>query len=316
MDKLFSEIFGCYYKTITEILNNAPLTEKDVENIIKRNGYQESCFHILPLLKELPFLEKKEDKYYSLLNNKINLPLTNIEKQWLNSIAVDPKFKLFNEKIKTNKEEILFNQNIFKYFDRYSDGDDFKNEDYIKNFKKINNAINKKEIIEITYKPPKQLENITGYYMPLQIEFSTKDNKFRFFAARIFKNKMVDYVCINIGRIIEIKESTQSFKDIDKIDKYIKKFEKKEIVEIEIYDLRNAIERFMIEFSTYEKESEFNQENGTCKTKIFYRKNEECEILMKILSFGPVIKIISACPLKDKIVEKINYQYKLNKSRK
>ena len=313
MDKLFSEIFGCYYKTITEIINNSPITEENLKNIIIKNGFQESYFHLLPLIKDLPFIEKRGDKYYSLLNNKIKIPLTNIEKAWLKSISQDTKFKLFNKNTDIEAENNLYENNLFKYFDRYSDGDNFNDEKYIENFKRINKALDNKEIVEITYRTTKQQENITGFYIPLQIEFSSKDNKFRFFAARIFKQKVVDYVCINFSRISEIKESSEILNNREKINSYIKKFEKKEIVEVEIKNSRNAIERFMIELSTYEKESEFNPEKGTCTTKIYYRKKDECEILMKILSFGPVVKGLSACQLKEKLKEKINIQFNLNK---
>lgn len=315
MDKIFLEIFGCYYKTITDIINNAPLTEEEVQKIIRNNGFSESFFHLLPILNELPFIEKKGDKYYSLLKNKIRLPLTTLEKSWLKVILDNKRIKLFNNEIKENIDNIepLYKEIFFKFFDRYSDGDDYSSNEYISNYRKITEALKNKEIIEITYKPLKQKEEITGYYLPTQIEYSNKDDKFRFFAARIFNNKIVDYVCINIGRIKNITKSNQRLENIEKLEKYIKKFEKKEVIELEIYNKRNAIERFMIEFSTYEKQSIFNQENETCKAKIFYRKNEEYEILMKILSFGPVIKILTPCPIKDKIIEKINTQFKLNK---
>ena len=315
MDKIFSEIFGCYYKTITDIINSTPLTDEEVQSIIRNNGFSESSFHLLPIINELPFIEKRGDKYYSLLKNKIRLPLTTLEKSWLKVIFNNKRIKLFDDanKEKLDNIEPLYKEHFFKYFDRYSDGDDYSSEEYISNYNKITKALKNKDIIEITYKPLKQKEEITGYYLPTQIEYSNKDDKFRFFAARIFNNKIVDYVCINIGRIKNITKSNQTLKNIEKLEKYIKKFEKKEVIEIEIYNKRNAIERFMIEFSTFEKQSEFNQENGVCTAKIFYRKNEEYEILMKILSFGPVIKVLTACSLKNKIIEKINNQFKLNK---
>ena len=174
MNKLFSEIFGCYYKTITEIVNNTPINEEDVKNIIIKNGFEESYFHFLPLLKELPFLEKKGDKYYSLLQNKIKMPLTTIEKSWLKAIYNNEKIKLFEHNLEEQLQDIapIYQENIFKYYDKYSDGDDYENEKYISNFKKINYALENKEIVEITYKPPKQKEEITGYYLPIKIERS------------------------------------------------------------------------------------------------------------------------------------------------
>ena len=100
MNKLFSEIFGCYYKTITEIVNNTPINEEDVKNIIIKNGFEESYFHFLPLLKELPFLEKKGDKYYSLLQNKIKMPREHLRefKSILKVLRVCTGFRKFHQK--------------------------------------------------------------------------------------------------------------------------------------------------------------------------------------------------------------------------
>ena len=97
MNNLFSEIFGCYYRVVQEIVNNAPLSEIEIQKIIRENGFAESCFYILPMLQELPFIEKKGDKYYSLLENKIKLPLTNIEKSWLKAISLDERFTLLSK---------------------------------------------------------------------------------------------------------------------------------------------------------------------------------------------------------------------------
>ena len=49
----------------------------------------------------------------------------------------------------------------------------------------------------------------------------------------------------------------------------------------------------MIEFSTYKKQSEYNEETQTCTTKIYYRKMDELEVLIKLLSFGPTIKVLA-----------------------
>ena len=73
MNSLFSEIFGCYYKVITEIVNNSPLSVDEIRNTINENGFAESCFHLLPKLETLPFIEKIDGKYYSLLENKIKI---------------------------------------------------------------------------------------------------------------------------------------------------------------------------------------------------------------------------------------------------
>jgi len=296
MNDLFSEIFGCYYKIMTEIVNNAPLTIDEVLEVIKQNGYEESSFHLLPLLEELPFIEKKEGKYYSLLKNKIKMPVTDIEKRWLKAVMQDPKFKLFAEEyelLECDNIQPSHEQSQFRYYDKYSDGDDFENHYYKKFFRKINNAMNTKTPVKIVYKSPKKGRITSRHYIPLKFEFSPKDDKFRFFAARIQDDMIKEYVCLNMGRILDVRNSRETCSGEIELESHLEIFDCEEPVTVEIYDERNAIERFMIEFSSYKKQSIFNDETKTCTTKVYYRKTDETEILIKLLSFGPMIKVLA-----------------------
>lgn len=296
MNNLFSEIFGCYYRVVLEIVNNAPLSEVEIQKIIRENGFVESCFYILPLLKELPFIEKKGDKYYSLLENKIKLPLTNIEKSWLKAISLDERFQLLSKDFDYSQLggiSPLYEQEFFKYYDRYSDGDNFSDDSYIKYFYQINKAMENKDVLKIIYRSPKHDKITIGHYIPLKFEFSSKDDKFRFFSARIRNGSVDDYVCLNMGRVLDVRASQEKFEGVLNLEKHMGKFEMEEPVVVEVYDKRNAIERFMVEFSSYKKYSEFDSATNTCKTKIFYRKTEELEILIKLLSFGPVLRVLT-----------------------
>lgn len=315
MNSLFSEIFGCYYKVITEIVNNSPLSVDEIRNIISQNGFAESCFHLLPKLDALPFIEKKDDKYYSLLKNKIKIPVTNIEKSWLKAISQDSRFDLFAEnydKHKLDDIEPLYEQEQFKYYDKYSDGDDFGNCYYQKYFRKINAAIENSTPIKIVYQNPKGRITI-NHYIPVKFEFSPKDDKFRFFAARIQNGKLIAYVCLNMGRILDVRNSDEIYKGKLNLEAHIEKFDSEEHVIVEIYNQRNAIERFMVEFSTYKKNSEFDDSAKTCTTKIYYRKADEIEVLIKLLSFGPTLKVLGPERFLKLFKYRIQKQYEIIK---
>lgn len=296
MNNLFSEIYNCYYTIITEIVNNAPITVQEIKKRIKENGFSETHLFLFPLLDELPFLEKKGDTYYSLLENKIHIPLTQLEKAWIKAVSKDCRFQLF-----TGSADIPFLKNVnplflqenFTYYDRFFDGDDYENPLYQKNFKTINTAIDKKKILKILYQSPRREEITSGDYLPIKFEFSSKDNKFRVITAKILKNKIVDYVLLNMARIVDVKETDRTYEYAIDFGQTIKKFNAEKPVVVEIYNQRNAIERFMIEFSTYKKQSEYNEETQTCTTKIYYRKMDELEVLIKLLSFGPTIKVLA-----------------------
>lgn len=316
MNNLFSEIFGCYYKVITEIVNNSPISVNNIMQIINKNGFEESCFHLLPKIEALPFIEKRGDKYYSLLENKIKLPLTTLEKSWLKAISSDARFDLFNkifDKSKLEEFEPLFEENQYKYYDKYSDGDDFCSENYKENFYKINDAIEKSKLIKIVYKSPKRDKVTVGHYIPIKFEFSSKDDKLRIFATRILDNKTKDYFCLNLNRILEVRYSNKTFDGNVNLDRHIEKFNSTEPIIVEIHNERNAIERFMVEFSTYQKNSEFNEETQTCTTKIYYRKSDETELLIKLLSFGPTLKVLGSKRFISLIKTRIQKQYEMIK---
>lgn len=316
MNSLFSEIFGCYYKVITEIVNNSPLSIDEIRNIINKNGFAESCFHLLPKLEVLPFIEKRDGKYYSLLENTIKMPITNIEKSWLKAISNDARFNLFVEnydKSKLDDIEPLYEQEQFKYYDKYSDGDDFDNYNYQKHFHKINNAMENGTIVKIVYQSPKREKLLIGHYIPLRFEFSPKDDKFRFFSAQIIKGKIIDYVCLNMGRIVDVRTLNETFKGKLNFESHIEKFDCEEPVVVEVYDDRNAIERFMVEFSTYRKNSEFDNNTRTCITKIYYRKTDEIEVLIKLLSFGPTLKVLGPERFLKLFKYRIKKQYEMIK---
>lgn len=316
MNSLLSEIFGCYYKVVTEIVNNSPLSIDEIKQIIEENGFSESCFHLLPKIETLPFIEKRGCKYYSLLENKIKLPLTNIEKSWLKAITNDVRFELFAPNYSNlifDKIEPLYNQADFKFYDKYSDGDDFNNYYYKKYFNKINAALNTKTPIKIIYKSPKNRITV-NHYIPLKFEFSSKDDKFRFFAARIKNNKLIDYVSLNMGRILDVRSSSETYEGSFDVESHIQKFDQTEHIIIEIYNDRNAIERFMVEFSSYRKESEFDDSKEICTTKIYYRKTDEIEVLIKLLSFGPTLKVIGPERFLKLLKYRIQKQYEMVKN--
>ena len=171
-----------------------------------------------------------------------------------------------------------------------------------------------KTIVKIVYQSPKREKVSIGYYLPLRFEFSPKDDKFRFFAARIIKGKILDYVYLNMGRILDVRSSNETFKGKPSLEPHLEKFDCEEPVVVEVYDDRNAIERFMVEFSTYRKNSEFDDNTQFCTTKIYYRKTDEIEVLIKLLSFGPTLKVLGPDKFLKLFKYRVKRQYEILKS--
>ena len=71
----------------------------------------------------------------------------------------------------------------------------------------------------------------------------------------------------------------------------------------------------MVEFSAYRKNSEFDDDTQTCTTKIYYRKTDEIEVLIKLLSFGPTLKVLGTERFLEMLKYRIQKQYELNCSK-
>ncbi len=70
---LFSELYTCYYQVVARILTKAarhPLSRRQIEDLAKEHGYDESALLLVPRLirGDWPFLEKvSPDTYASRL---------------------------------------------------------------------------------------------------------------------------------------------------------------------------------------------------------------------------------------------------------
>ena len=59
--ELFSEIYGCYYEVVAEILRAAPLNRRQMEALVGARGYGESTLQLIPKLLDQnawPLLEE------------------------------------------------------------------------------------------------------------------------------------------------------------------------------------------------------------------------------------------------------------------
>lgn len=64
----------------------------------------------------------------------------------------------------------------------------------------------------------------------------------------------------------------------------------KEPMRLLIRDKRNALERAMLQFANYDKNTTKLSED-TYECLIYYNEKQETELLIEVLSFGPMIKV-------------------------
>ena len=280
----FSELYGAYYTAVAKIIGKAiesPLGINDIRTIIEENAFGESVINIESSLmnEKWQFITKEGE---TPIVNKPTLPLTNLEKSWLKAISLDPRIKLFTEDF-SDLEDVdpLFIPEDIYVFDKYADGDPYEDEQYKQNFRLILDAIQKKYPLKIKSRTRAGRE-LYAVLMPEYLEYSEKDDKFRLIGSG---RKYGDTV--NLARIVSCAPYTEEYTP----NPYTRMKGKSRTVEFELIDERNALERVLMHFAHFEKQAEKIEDNRYL-VKVTYDKDDETEMLIRILSFGPMIKVV------------------------
>ena len=195
---LFHEIYSTYFQTVGKILTEAvehPLTTGEISSIIQNHAFEESALNIPESLGMARWQLLKEDGT-TILRKKPTMPLTILQKRWINAIALDPRIRLFTDRpvVFLDVEPLFLPEDIY-VFDKYSDGDPYENEEYIRNFRLILDAIRHQYPIQISIRN-RHGERVTTRTIPEYLEYSEKDDKFRLIGTG---SKLGN--TINLGRI-------------------------------------------------------------------------------------------------------------------
>lgn len=319
---LFSKIYSCYYQIVTHILSLAleqgTITYHEINEIIDLFGFKESSLYLLPKLtsKEWSFLHETQDGVYSSnIRNRIKAPLSGLQKSFMKTMLQDPKILLFlsHEEQQVFEEQLrdikpLFLLDDIYYFDQCRDGDPFESFHYQNNFKMVLKAIKKGEILTITYNN----KALTQYdLIPFQIQYSLKDNKFRVDCAIVYQQCIRHGITMDMGNIQSCRISNITVALEDYIDQLKLEQRAEEPIIIEISGERNSLERCMMHFASYQKRTEYNEKNKTYICTIYYEKRDEEELLVQVLSFGPVIRVLGSRAFLNKVKERVNRQHEL-----
>ena len=298
---VFNEVYSAYYRAVSKMLKYAVKKELDKElmyKIIKEVAFQESSLSIVPAI------EKEE---WQLLTKELKTPivnnpepcLTGIEKAWLKTILSDPKAALFYNKKEELKEEGLFSLNDIVFFDRYTDRDDYTSEEYIGIFKTALRALKERRKLRIRFVSGKG-RAMKGLYIPLKIEYSDKEDKFRLLC--VLNGKVYT---INFARIVKCSLSKEKFSENIKVSEIPLR-----TLVFDVIDKRKTLERAMMKFSHYKKEIEKIGEDSY-KVVLKYDKDEETDVVIQLMSFGSYINVISPPKIKKEISRRLKRQIEI-----
>ena len=299
---IFSEIYGSYFKAVSAILSKAVdgvLTERELTRTVLENAFGESLVTIPARLTDGSWPLITTD-FGTPLQNKPQMPLTTLEKQWLKALLLDPRVRLFDPSEDGLEDvEPLFTPDQFVYFDRYADGDDYSDPRYIEHFRMIIRAMHEKRKLRVCFHGHRGTRQ-SYICIPYRLEYSSKDDKFRLITG--FRNKPLT---VNLSRIDSVH-----ILDPWEEEEYRLPHEREKELVMDLYDTRNALERAMLHFSDLEKETE-RIDDRRYRITLHYRQGDETEILIRILSFGPVLKVIEPETMVAQIQERLTKQMAL-----
>ena len=312
--KLFSEI-NCAYFTVTEkILRRKTVTISDIRDIIGRNGFSETMLFLEPELigkNSIGLLTEQNGIYTSILKNEPHIPLTDVQKRWLCAVLNDKKSSLFLDReqkaelYKLLGAEPLFDGGFIRFFDRFTDGDDFEDESYIRNFRNILRSIHENRLVRISFQTRKNAR-VTHYFLPEKLEYSSKNDRFRVHVIRYNKTQPIERGIINLSHI-----TSSELTDIIAENRLYKALSKKKVT-VKVSNERNAVNRFMMEFAELERISDFDDETKECTVTMKYDAKDETEILIRILSFGPVVEVVGDDGFRKLVSDRVRRQGVLN----
>ena len=308
-DLVFHEVYGAYYNALSRILSLAvrrELTPAKLYDAVRDNAFSESGMHLPDrlLTGEWGFLNENLE---TCLGREPAMPLTLIQKRWLKSLMEDPRIRLFldSEAYDALSEQLkeirpLYACDTFCWFDRFTDGDTFSDPVYIRHFRTVLSALREQKMLFLIYRNrfgnAREMQVIPQY-----IEYSGREDKFRLYAGDPGAVEPDEPLRLNISRILECRLLDESIPFVTKVKT------RRETVVMELVDGENTLERAMFHFSFLEKKTE-RLENGRFRITLYYAKADETEILIRILSFGHQLHVISEGYIREELTARLASQ--------
>ena len=298
---IFSEVYGAYYNIMADILKIAvtrPPSSEEISAIISEKGFAETNLFFNSDLYENRYKLMTGDGR-TPIKKAPTMPLTTAQKRWLKAISLDPRFSLFGISIEGIEDvKPLFTPDMVDVFDKYADGDPYEDASYREHFAMVLTALREEKSIDlymVSGKGKKRHHILT----PMRLEYSEKDDKFR-----VIGQEGRNVLTVNIARILEASLVPQAVR-IDK-EPYLDKQE----VTLMLYDTRKALDRVLLHFAHFEKEA-VHLGGKRYKITLRYFPDDETEILIRLLSFGPLIRVVSPADLKAELKKRVDRQHDL-----
>lgn len=297
---LFSEIYGSYFNVVAAVLAEAAegcLTEQRLTELVQRKAFAESILAIPAALKSgsWPLLGKN---FEPVIRHKPTMPLTTLQKRWLKALLLDPRIALFAPDAAGLEEvEPLYRPETFVRFDQYADGDPYGDEGYIRCFRTVLQAVREKRRLKIRFHSRTGMRH-SIICTPYRLEYSAKDDKFRLLAADTRRVNV-----INLARV----EYCELLEEYDP-DSFCLPGQRLHELVLLLHDERNGLERVLLHFSHFEKETR-KLDDRLYQITLRYDQEDETELLIRVLSFGPVLEVKAPAEFIALVKGRVDWQF-------
>ena len=298
---LFSEVYSAYYGAVAKILTKAadgPVSPLRMDEIVRETAFAESVLTVGPALRsgEWPLMTPEEG---SALTHAPVMPLTLLEKRWLKALLTDPRIRLFDPPAEGLEDVApLFDPGDVYWFDQYLDGDPYGDPEYAARFRTVLTAFRQNRRLFIRY-AASDGRTVRGSFVPGRLEYSPKDDKFRLITMA--------------GRRHIIRLQSMLSCELDAPFHpagFPRPAGRRTELTLEITDERNALERVMLHFSHFRKEAERAGENRYVM-RLWYEPKDETELVIRVLSFGPMVKVVAPEGFRRQVVDRLRRQAEL-----
>ena len=116
----------------------------------------------------------------------------------------------------------------------------------------------------------------------MRLEYSEKDDKFR-----LIGEGGSSAATVNLARIVHCERFTGGCAPVP----LRRRVPKRRQVVLEMVDQRNTPERVLMHFAHFEKRAE-RLADDRCRVTILYDWDDETEMVIRILSFGPTVRVV------------------------
>ncbi len=321
---LFSEIYGSYYNAVARAVAEAQRGMLDADSlfgIVRELAFPESVLTVVPALEKGSWPLVKDD-WTTNIRRPPTMPLSLLQKRWLKSLCADPRIRLFVDdaalavlRESLRDVEPLFSGEDYFLYDAFCDHDDFEDEKYRENFRTAMRAIHGRRRLRMTYA---RRDGRTNEFtcLPCKMEYSLKDGKFRLVSLhrshRIYSNMARMVSC----RIVEGPDGADNAGIADGAtdgagdSRISPPPAAMESVILEIYDERKALERVLHAFAHFEKSCE-KLGDASYRLTLSYDARDRTELVVRVLGFGPMVKVLEPASFVAEMRERIAAQMAL-----